>query len=58
MKRLVILNFEEGMAEIYPIKFDDVNEANAREVVESLCLDPDKCQWMVTDKDIAYGTPI
>lgn len=55
MKRLVILNFNEGMAEIYPIKFDDVN---AREVVESLCLDPDKCQWMVTDKDIAYGTPI
>ena len=33
MKRLVILNFKDGMAEIYPIKFDDVNEANAREVV-------------------------
>lgn len=58
MKRIVILDFSTGMVDIYPIKFDDVDETNAREVVSSLCYDPDKCQWMVTDKDITFGTPI
>ena len=55
MERLVILDFETGMVDIYPVEYDnepDVEDVD--ELLDSLGHHANNCQWMLTTGDITF----
>ena len=52
MEKLVILDFETGMVDIYPVEYDE--EPDMDELLDSLGHRANDCQWMFTTGDITF----
>jgi hypothetical protein len=52
MEKLVILDFQTGMVDIYPIEYD--YEPDMDLLLDSLGHRANDCQWMFTTGDITF----
>ena len=52
MEKLVILDFETGMVDIYPVEYDE--EPDIDILLDSLGHRANDCQWMFTSGDITF----
>lgn len=52
MEKLIILDFETGMVDIYPVEFEQ--EPDMDDLLSSLDHHANDCQWMFTTGDITF----
>ena len=52
MEKLIILDFETGMVDIYPVEYD--NEPDMDLLLDNLGHHANDCQWMFTTGDITF----
>ena len=52
MEKLVILDFETGMVDIYPVEYDE--EPDMDFLLDSLGHHANDCQWMFGTGDITF----
>ena len=50
MEKLIILDYNTGEVDIYPVSYIDDVES----VIEELGHNPDNCQWIISDGQITF----
>ena len=52
MEKLIILDFNTGEVDIYPVEYSI--DPEPEETIHSLGHNPDNCQWMISNGQITF----